>query len=70
MPITYSFRQKQSQLEQPFQKSVLKNLWKNKVKHQMRSVPTLDLHDFHRRLDENASKINEIDTERTRNRQI
>lgn len=63
MPITYRFRQRQSQLEQPFQKSVLKNLWKNKVKHQMRFMPILDLHDFydfHRRLDENASKINEI----------
>lgn len=63
MPITYRFKQRQAQLEKPFQKNILKTLWKNKVKNQMRSMPIQDLHDFydfHRRIEENTSKINEL----------
>lgn len=63
MPITHRFRQRQTQLEKPFQKKVLKELWKNKVKSQVRSMAIQDMHDFydfHRRLDENVSKIEEL----------
>lgn len=62
MPITYRFKQRQTQLEKPFNKDTLKKLWKKKVRGQVRSMSIRDLHDFydfHRRLDDNASKINE-----------
>lgn len=62
MPITYRFKQRQKQLEKPFNKDTLKKLWKKKVRGQVRSMSIHDLHDFydfHRRLDDNASKINE-----------
>lgn len=62
MPITYRFKQRQKQLEKPFNKDTLKKLWKKKVRGQVRSMSIHDLHDFydfHRRLDDNVSKINE-----------
>lgn len=60
MPTTYRFEQRKKQLERFFSKNTLKSLWKNKVKSQVRSMSVQDLHDFydfHRRLDENVSKI-------------
>ena len=62
MPITYRFKQRQKDLETAFQKQILTKIWKQKVKGQLRSMNIHDLHDyydFHRRLDENISKINE-----------
>ena len=37
MPITYRFKQRQAQLEKPFQKNILKTLWKNKVKNHIKN---------------------------------